>query len=118
MSINWDKNIAGSPFTKWTQIGQVVEGTLTKVSEASYQGNEFHDLEVTGADGVSTIISASQTRLKLALRETDPDVGDGIRIEYLGESETSRPGQHPAKLFKVNVARKGAASALAAEELV
>ena len=108
--INWQKfHNPDSPFVRWTSAGQVVEGVLVDVREASFQGNDHHQLDLRTEDDSIVTVSATQARLKIALADRAPEYGDLVRIEYLGEVENARPGQCPAKLFKVSVLPKAAA---------
>jgi hypothetical protein len=82
--------------------GTVVEGTVLSVRIGSYQGKSYPELELRTVAG-DVKVSAGPANLQRQLADDPPAVGDGIRIEYLGESDHAQPGMNPAKLFKVVV---------------
>ena len=114
--INWGQ--FASEYRKLVDVGDVLEGTITEIGLGRYQDNEYPEVTVREADGSVVKFSATQTMMKRELGKLRPGVGDSIRIEFEGVSETSKAGQHPAKLFKVDVVRKDAAALLGAEELI
>jgi len=108
--INWTKfQTSPSPYVRWISAGQTVEGVLVDVREASFQGNDHHQIDLRTHDGSIVTVSATQARLKIALADQAPEYGDLVRIEYLGEADNVRPSQCPAKLFKVSVLPKATA---------
>ena len=114
-TVDWSK--FQSDYVKWAEVHQVVEGSTVDVGIGSYQGKEYPELKIRTADGVVTL-SASQTQLARKLAEDPPAIGDHVRVEYLGEADTAKPGQSPAKLFKVDVTHKGASAPAASSDLV
>ena len=114
--IDWGQFSSG--FEKLTEPGQVIEGVVVGLGLGSYQGKEYPEVTFRKVDGSVVVFSATQTMLKRKLAELMPKPGDTLRIRYDGESETSKPGQHPAKIFTVDIVRQDAAALLGAEELV
>lgn len=103
MTVDWNR--FKGKFVKWETIGQLVDGDVTSVSMASFQGNEFPQLTLRTADG-EQIVSANQSRLQRALADDPPNIGDRVKIEYLGEAGNAQPGMNPAKLFQVTVTHR------------
>ena len=114
--IDWGQFSSG--FEKFTEPGQVIEGVVVGLGLGNYQGKEYPEVTFRKVDGSVVVFSATQTMLKRKLAELMPKPGDSLRIRYDGQSETSKPGQHPAKLFTVDIVRQDAAALLGAEELV
>lgn len=114
--INWDQFSSG--FEKLTEPGQIIEGTVVALGLGNYQGKEYPEVTFRKVDGSVVVFSATQTMLQRKLAELMPKPGDSLRIRYDGQSETAKPGQHPAKLFTVNIVRKDDDARLGAEELV
>ena len=114
--IDWGQFSSG--FEKLTEPGQSIEGVVVGLGLGNYQGKEYPEVTFRKVDGSVVVFSATQTMLKRKLAELMPKPGDSLRIRYDGESETSKPGQHPAKLFTVDIVRQDAAAILGAEELI
>jgi hypothetical protein len=108
MAIDWRKRreeLAGE-FVRWTTPGQVVEGRVVAIEEGSFpDGRPCINVSVETADGVVKM-SDGPVRLASGLADAAPEVGDVLRVEYLGESSTTTPGRSPAKLFRVEVTAK------------
>ena len=104
--IDWSK--FQSEYIKWLRTGQIVEGHVLDIGIGSYQGKEFPELKIRTESGDTVTLSASQAVLMRSIADDPPSVGDSIYIEYLGEAETAKPGQAPAKLFAVKVTHRGA----------
>jgi hypothetical protein len=94
-SIPWDE--FKGDYIKWIEDAQVEEGTVEALRIGSYQGRQYPELLLNGR-----WLSASQVNLKRQLAEDPPEVGDFVRVKYLGEGE-ARPGQSAVKLFEVTV---------------
>jgi hypothetical protein len=103
-------------YVKWETPGQVVHGTLMAYERGSYKGNTYPELALSTAEGTRKV-SATQANLKRQLADEYPEVGDELRIEYLGEGE-AKPGQSPVKLFELQVTRKGSNAPATATDLV
>jgi hypothetical protein len=103
-------------YIKWTESGQVVEGVVQAIKEATYQGKDYPELTLGTEDG-TRILPASQAGLMRLLAEDPPEVGDRIRVEYKGEGE-ARPGQSAIKLFVVDVTHRSGDAPTRASDLV
>ena len=115
MSIDWSR--FKGQYVRWDSPGTVIAGVVSHIGIGSYQQKEYPELTVRTDDG-DQIVSANQSGLQRALADDPPVVGDGIRIEYLGEASTAAPGFHPAKKFTVVVTHRTAAAPPAAQDLV
>lgn len=62
---------------------------------------------VLQADGKIRVVLASQERLKVALQDAEPVVGDQLTIVYTGDADKAAQGMTRAKLFTVEVRRPG-----------
>lgn len=92
---------------KFEDIGDTLSGTIISIEEGSdFNGNACPQL-IIDTDAGPRKVTAGQKMLQAALAEKEPDEGDFITIAYTGDGE-GRPGRAPAKLFKVDVTRKGA----------
>lgn len=67
-------------------------------------------LVIQTKDGRRRTVTATQERLKAALADAAPAIGDRIRIVFTGEAERAAPGYSKAKLFTIEVIRKGSQS--------
>lgn len=112
--INWKKY--ASDFMTFESVGDSIAGTILSVEEGKdFNGNGVPQLVIETGDGARTV-TAGQVMLKAALAEKEPDEGDWIQIVYTANGE-GRPGKAPAKLFKVEVTRKGAETPVTASDL-
>ena len=100
---DWGKYTSGD-FVKFEYVGDQVVGIIMHVREGTdYNGNPcpLLILEVN-AEGDEKTLTASQVKLKVALAEKAPKVGDKIRVVYSGIGP-AQPGKAPAKEFTVDV---------------
>lgn len=103
MTFDWSR-YTGGDFVKFENVGDQVVGIIKHVREGrDFNGNPcpLLILEVN-AEGDEKTLTAGQVRLKAALAEKAPKVGDKIRITYSGVGE-AQPGKAPAKEFTVDV---------------
>ena len=116
-SINWD-SFKGE-FVKWTDVDQLVEGTVTELRVGNYKGKTYPEVVIETAEGSRTV-SANQASLKRQLADDPPAIGDTISIRYMGEGE-KKGDQNPIKLFHVKVGHRSAGAdggGIKAEDLV
>jgi hypothetical protein len=106
----WDEiGIASGDFVKFENVGDTVTGTVTALGVKLWDdGTKSPQLELDTDDGSKTL-TAGQVRLKLALAEQRPEVGDRIRVE-LTQIE-KRNGGKTLKHFDVKVQRGSAGAA-------
>ena len=92
-------------FAKFANIGDQVTGIVKHVREGKdFNGNPCPELILeTNAEGDELTVTAGQKRLQAALAESQPKVGDKVRITYSGDSTDAKPGRAPAKMFTVEV---------------
>ena len=115
MAMDWKRY--KSSFFKFEDIGDSISGTVLTVGEADdFNGNPCPKLVIDTDSGPRTV-TAGQVMLQAALAEKEPDEGDHITITYYANGE-GKPGRAPAKLFKVEVTRKGAQEKVGAADLV
>jgi hypothetical protein len=105
MTIDW--NQFKGDWVKWDRP-QVVEGVVTHIAIGSYLDATYPELTIRTATG-DLRMSANQTQLQRALADDPPNLGDSIRVEYLGEADNARPGYNPTKRFAVKVTHLSAA---------
>ena len=86
-------------------IGRLVGVRTVKAAS----GTPVPELTLRLDDGTTAVLVASQARLRRALHDAHPRLGDRIRIDYLGAEDKAAPGMHPSKKFVVKVAPKEAA---------
>lgn len=105
----WDEVTADSgDYVKFEKVGDTVVGTITSLGVKTWDdGSKAPQLGLDTDDGPKTL-TAGQIRLKLALAEQRPDVGDRIRVELTDVEK--RQGGRTLKHFRVDVQRKGAAA--------
>jgi hypothetical protein len=105
MSI-WDDpelRTAGN-FVKFEKVGDTINGVVTAVKRHRFDdGNLVPQVELRCSDGEERTLTAGQTRLKLALVEQRPDVGDELTVT-LTQIE-KRAGGKTLKHFDVKVVR-------------
>ena len=109
----WDEIGADTgEYVKFNEVGDTVTGTVTALGVKHWDdGNKSPQLTLDTDEGPKTL-TAGQVRLKLALAEQRPEVGDRIRVE-LTQIE-KRSGGKTLKHFKVDVQRGSTAAAAAA----
>jgi len=95
-------------FIKFDQVGDTVTGTITGIRKHMFEdGKVVPQIELDTADGPKTV-TAGQVRLKAALAEKRPGVGDQLTIT-LSEIE-KRQGGKTLKHFTVVVGPAGPAA--------
>lgn len=80
--------------------GDQIEGVLEAISE----GNPLR-LAIRTDGGQLRWVSCSQARLRAALADWKPRVGERLWILYKGEADKAAPAMNKAKRFKVKVDR-------------
>jgi hypothetical protein len=104
----------GGDFVKFTAVGDRVAGTITGLRKYRFEdGSVAAQILLTTDDGEEKTVTAGQVRLKVALAEKRPEVGDHITIT-LSQIER-RSGGKTLKHFDVQV-RQGTAPAAAEEK--
>jgi hypothetical protein len=99
-------------FIKFSEVGDKVAGTVESIGKKTWDdGSVSPQIELVTDDGEPKTLTAGQVRLKAALAEQRPEVGDHITVE-LTEIQ-KRPGGKTLKVFKVDVKRATAAAASA-----
>lgn len=105
MSI-WDDpelKTAGN-FVKFDKVGDTVSGVVTGIRRHRFDdGNLVPQVELRCSDGEERTLTAGQTRLKLALVEQRPEVGDELSVT-LTQIE-KRSGGKTLKHFEVKIVR-------------
>ena len=102
-------------FIKFDQVGDTVTGTITGIRKHMFEdGKVVPQIELDTPDGPKTV-TAGQVRLKAALAEKRPGVGDQLTIT-LSEIE-KRAGGKTLKHFTVVVGPTPAAAPAAADPL-
>jgi hypothetical protein len=102
----WDDKelIPSNSFIKFSDVGDGVEGVITAISKHRFDdGNLVPQLAITTDDGEEVTLTAGQTRLKVALAEHRPAVGDHLTVR-LTQIE-KRAGGKTLKHFDVKVKR-------------
>jgi hypothetical protein len=106
-AIDWDerrREVAGG-FVRWEEPGQVVEGRVLSIERSGFpDGRACITLTIDTADGVVQMSDGPRMLARL-LADAAPEIGDTLRVEFLGVSITTTPGRSPAKLFAVSVTR-------------
>lgn len=95
---------AGGEFVKFDAVGDTVAGTITAIRTHRWDdGKVDPQILLTTDDGEDRSLTAGQVRLKVALAEQRPEVGDHIKIT-LTQIE-KRAGGKTLKHFDVAVTR-------------
>ena len=89
-----------SSFWKPEQIGDSIEGELTKIEDGTYGTN----YTLKQADGTNIIPGAYKA---LISRMANANIGDMVKIVYDGQEAPKMKGYKPTKLFKVFVKKSG-----------
>lgn len=99
----------GVTFHKWLHVGQILEGKVTKRGFHVFnEGDEpVRQLHLDTTDG-PVVLTVSQVDLRTKMAAANVEVGDTIRITYLGEE---RAAKGLRKTFKLDVLSKTGASA-------
>lgn len=100
---------SGGEFHKWTHVGQVLEGTVTKRGLHVFnEGDEpVRQLHLATASG-PVILTVSQVDLRSKMAAADVNRDDTIKVTYLGEERATKGMK---KKFDLEVISKGQASA-------
>lgn len=111
MSI-WDdpelKN--ASNFVKFDRVGDTVAGTVTAIRSHTFDdGKSAPQIFLTDDSGEERTLTVGQIRLKVAMAEHRPEVGDHLTVR-LSQIE-KRSGNKTLKHFEVQVRRAAAAAA-------
>lgn len=97
---------SGGEFVKFENPGDKVAGTITAIKKHRFDdGNVVPQIYLEDDDGESRTLTAGQVRLKAALAEQRPEVGDHLTVIF--EKAEKRAGGKTLKHFKVAV-KKGA----------
>lgn len=106
---NWKEYDSGE-FVSWKEKGEVAQGVLAEVSETNFgdpKKGMKPVLHLQQADGSLKKLSCSQVRLLNQVIAIAPDIGDHVKVTYLGEDTAAKkPGQNAPKDFKVEVTPK------------
>lgn len=112
MSSIWDDPdvVGGSnEFVKFDKVGDSVSGKVDHTGRKVWDdGSVSPQLDLITDDGEARTLTAGQVRLKLALAEKRPEVGDHLRVE-LTQIE-KRSGGKTLKHFDVVVKKAATAS--------
>jgi hypothetical protein len=112
MSSIWDDPdvVGGSnEFVKFDKVGDSVSGKVDHIGRKVWDdGSVSPQLDLITDDGEARTLTAGQVRLKLALAEKRPEVGDHLRVE-LTQIE-KRAGGKTLKHFDVAVKKAATAS--------
>jgi hypothetical protein len=96
-------------FVKFENVGDTISGTITAIRKHMFDdGKVVPQISITTIDGVDRIVTAGQIRLKAALAEKRPGVGDLLTIT-LADIE-KRSGGKTLKHFDVTVGPVAAAA--------
>ena len=105
MSIWDDPEVApSSNFVKFDNAGDKVAGTITAIGKRRFDdGSVAPELRITTDAGDEVTLTAGQIRLKMALADQRPEVGDHLTVIF--ERAEKRAGGKTLKHFDVKVAR-------------
>lgn len=99
----------GGEFVKFENPGDQIAGTISAIRKHRFDdGNVVPQIILTADDGEERTLTAGQVRLKAALAEQRPEVGDHITVVY--ERQERRAGGKTLKHFAVTVKRGAAAT--------
>jgi hypothetical protein len=101
MSGYWSQFIATASFLEPCEITGILEGLETFKSSDGPAPQLLIRTPIGGLVKVNVV----QEQLLYKLQLEAPEVGDRIRIRYLGEAEKAAPGMSPTKRFSVEVRR-------------
>lgn len=110
----WDnpEMAVGGDYVAFTNVGDTVQGTITALGVKRWDDGTLSPQLVIATDQGDKTLTAGQVRLKAALAEQRPEVGDHI-VVTLSQIE-KRTGGKTLKHFDVVVDRAGATPAPAA----
>lgn len=97
----------GGEYVSFDQPGDTVSGTITAVRTHQFDDGKVvpQILLIDDTTEEDRTLTAGQVRLKIALVEQRPEVGDHITVTMTGVEK--RPGGKTLKLFDVKVTRAG-----------
>lgn len=99
---------AGGEFIKFENVGDEASGTVTAVRVHRWDdGSVSPQIHLTTDDGEERTLTAGQVRLKVALAEQRPEVGDHLKVKFT--SVEKRAGGKTLKHFDVVVTKGKAA---------
>lgn len=106
-----DPEIApSSNFVKFSEVGDGVSGRITAIGKHRFDdGTPVPQLSMTTDSGEDVTLTAGQTRLKAALAEQRPRVGDHLAVRL--SAIEKRAGGKTLKHFEVKVTRGQSAPA-------
>lgn len=95
---------SGGEFVRFENPGDGVAGVITAIRKHRFDdGNVVPQINLTTDAGEERTLTAGQVRLKAALAEQRPEVGDHISVVY--ERQEKRAGGKTLKHFAVTVKR-------------
>lgn len=116
MSINWDDPEfaeSSGEFIKFEKVGDSVAGHITLIGRKTWDdGSVCPQLDITTDDGEQKVLTAGATRLKRAIVEQRPEVGDHIAVTFTEIIKLT--GNRTLKVFDVAVVRGGKKAATVA----
>lgn len=83
-----------------------VEGVLEARNQEGPRDDPFPVLILRTPQNWKLKVNVTQVRLLSELQRQQPNVGDKVRIVYVGDATKAPPGMSPAKEFTVEVIRK------------
>lgn len=96
-------------YIKFENVGDGVSGKVLGISVHRWDDGSTCPQLLLDVDGEEVMLTAGQTRLKRALAEQRPQVGDSITATFTEEEK--RPGGKTLKHFDLQVTRGGATPA-------
>ena len=99
----------GGDFIKFDDINDTVTGTITAIRKHVWADGSASPQLFLMVDGEEKTLTAGQIRLKAALAEQRPDVGDTLTVTL--KDIEKRAGGKTLKIFDVAVTRAGGAPA-------
>lgn len=104
---------ASGEFVKFVNVGDSVAGKVEHIGKKTWDdGSVSPQLDLITDDGEAKTLTAGQVRLKMALAEQRPEIGDHITVTL--DEIQKRPGGKTLKVFSVVVKRAAAAAAKSA----
>jgi hypothetical protein len=95
-------------FVSFENAGDKVSGTITAIGKRRFDdGSVAPELRITTDAGDEVTLTAGQIRLKMALADQRPEVGDHLAVVF--ERAEKRAGGKTLKHFAVSVTRGVAA---------
>lgn len=89
-------------FMKFENIGDSIQGEIVDITKQTWpDGKTCAQLVLDTGNGVEKTVTCGQVRLKAALAEKRPNIGDLIKITYT--MKEPRPGGKTLKHFEVLV---------------